>query len=100
MSLITWFQFWFFDAYTLLWFAVNCHFSTYDTDTQVTQQTLYRSANEASAIIDAVTLMLIFGLQLKVTLFACGMILLILRDFVPWIVLQIRLLRQLSKKSN
>lgn len=100
MTLITWFQFWFFDAYTLLWFAVNCHFAPYDTDTQVTQKTLYRSANEASAIIDAVTLMLIFGLQLKVTLLARMMLLLILSDFVRSIVLQIRLSRQLSKKSN
>lgn len=100
MSLITWFQFWFFDAYTLLWFVANGHFAPYDTDQQVTQHRLYRSANEASAIIDAVTLMLIFRLQLKVTLFACGMILLILSDFVRSIVLQIRLSRQLSKESN
>lgn len=100
MSLVTWFQFWFFDAYTLLWFIANGHFAPYDTDPQVTQYRLYRSANEVSAIIDAVTLMLIFGLQLKVTLFACGMILLILSDFVRSIVLQIRLSRQLSKESN
>lgn len=100
MSLITWFQFWFFDAYTLLWFVVNGHFAPYDTDPQVTQCKLYRSANEASAIIDAVTLMLIFGLQLKVTLFVCVMILLILSDFVRSIVLQIRLSRQLSRESN
>lgn len=100
MSLITWFQFWFFDAYTLLWFVANGHFAPYDTDPQVTQHRLYRSANEASAIIDAVTLMLIFGLQLKVTLFACGMILLVLSDFARSIVLQIRLSRQLSKESN
>lgn len=100
MSLITWFQFWFFDAYTLLWFVANGHFAPYDTDPQVTQHRLYRSANEASAIIDAVTLMLIFRLQLKVTLFACGMILLVLSDFARSIVLQIRLSRQLSKESN
>lgn len=100
MSLITWFQFWFFDTYALLWFIANGHFAPYDTDPQVTQCKLYRSANEASAIIDTVTLMLIFGLQLKVTLFACGMILLILSDFVRSIVLQIRLSRQLSKESN
>ena len=100
MSLITWFQFWFFDAYTLLWFIANGHFAPYDTDPQVTQHRLYRSANEASAIIDAVTLMLIFRLQLKVTLLACVMILLILSDFVRSIVLQIRLSRQLSKESN
>lgn len=100
MSLITWFQFWFFDAYALLWFVANGHFAPYDTDPQVTQHQLYRSANEASAIIDAMTLMLIFGLQLKATLFACGMILLILSDFVRSIVLQIRLSRQLSEESN
>lgn len=100
MSLITWFQFWFFDAYALLWFVANGHFAPYDTDPQVTQCKLYRSANEASAIIDAVTLMLIFGLQLKVTLLACGMILLILSDFARSIVLQIRLSRQLSRESN
>lgn len=100
MSLITWFQFWFFDAYTLLWFVANGHFAPYDTDPQVTQCKLYRSANEASAIIDAVTLMLIFGLQLKVTLFACAMILLILSDFVRSIVLQIQLSRQLSRESD
>lgn len=100
MSLITWFQFWFFDAYTLLWFVANGHFAPYDTDSQVTQHRLYRSANEASAIIDAATVMLIFGLQLKVTLLACVMILLILSDFVRSIVLQIQLSRQLSKESN
>lgn len=100
MSLITWFQFWFFDAYTLLWFVANGHFAPYDTDPQATQHRLYRSANEASAIIDAVTLMLIFRLQLKVTLLACGMILLILSDFVRSIVLQIRLSRQLSRESD
>lgn len=100
MSLITWFQFWFFDAYALLWFAANGHFAPYDTDPQVTQYKLYRSANEASAIIDAVTLMLIFDLQLKVTLLARMMILLILSDFVRSIVLQIQLSHQLSNKSN
>lgn len=100
MSLITWFQFWFFDAYALLWFVANGHFAPYDTDPQVTQRKLYRSANEASAIVDAVTLMLIFGLQLKVTLFACVMILLILSDFVRSIVLQIQLSRQLNRESN
>lgn len=100
MSLITWFQFWFFDAYALLWFVANGHFAPYDTDPQATQYKLYRSANEASAIIDAVTLMLIFGLQLKVTLFAQMMILLILSDFVRSIVLQIRLSRQLNRESN
>lgn len=100
MSLITWFQFWFFDAYTLLWFIANGHFAPYDTDPQVTQHRLYRSANKASAIIDAVTLMLIFGLQLKVTLLACVMIVLILSDFARSIVLQIRLSRQLNRESN
>lgn len=100
MSLITWFQFWFFDAYALLWFVANGHFAPYDTDSQVTQCKLYRSANEASAIIDAVTLMLIFGLHLKVTLLACVMLLLILSDFARSIVLQIRLSRQLSRESN
>lgn len=100
MSLITWFQFWFFDAYALLWFVANGHFAPYDTDPQVTQCKLYRSANEASAIIDAVTLMLIFGLYMKVTLLACAMILLILSDFVRSIALQIRLSRQLSKESD
>lgn len=100
MSLITWFQFWFFDAYALLWFVANGHFAPYDTDPQVTQCKMYRSANEASAIIDVVTLMLIFELQLKVTLLACVMLLLILSDFVRSIVLQIRLSRQLSRESN
>lgn len=100
MSIITWFQFWFFDTYALLWFAVNCHFAPYDTDTQVTQQKLCRSADEASAIIDAVALMLIFGLQIKVTLLACVMILLILNDFIRSIMLQIQLSRQLSRESD
>lgn len=100
MTLITWFQFWFFDAYALLWFVANGHFAPYDTDPQVIQHKLYRSANEASAIIDAVTLMLIFGLQLKVTLFAYAMIVLILSDFARSIVLQIRLSRQLNRESN
>lgn len=100
MPIITWFQYWFFNAYALLWFAANGHFAPCDTDPQITQQKLCRSADEASAVIDAVALMLIFGLQIKVTLLACVMILLILSDFIRSIVLQIQLTRQLSKESD
>lgn len=100
IPIITWSQFWLFDAYAAVWFAVTCHFAAFDTDTQQVQDHSLKLTSEANALVDAGLLLIMLGFHIRITVIACIMLIVVSADMLSSIKTQIKLVRHTYWKKG
>ena len=99
IPIITWSQFWLFDAYAAVWFAVTCHFAAFDTDTQQIQDHSLKLTSEANALVDAGLLLIAVAFHIRITVIACVILLAAAGDLYQSLRTQIKLVRHTYRKG-